>query len=624
MQLNDEQIKAARFGEGICIVIAVPGSGKTLTMTHRIANLVNQLGQAPESILGLTFTRNAAEAMRQKLVPVLNDLAQRVTLSTIHSFCHYLLRCEGRMFTMLTGKEQVVFIRKIIKRLNVKELSLGMVLREISLSKNNLIDVEEFCDLYQSDNAMGKIAEIWRAYDEEKSKKMLLDFDDLLVESYRLLRDDRDIRDKYKDTFAHILVDEYQDINPLQFEIIKLLANGKDNGASFWACGDDWQSIYAFTGASVANIINFTQMFPEAQQMILNLNYRSTPQILAACHNLIRHNEKRIDKQLRTDNMPGSDVIVLESSSEETEALAILNEVRDLVERKGFDYSDLAVLYRCNFQSRVIEEAFCQHNIPYHIENGLCFYDRREVRLLLDYLRLIIEPLSDAGDESLKSIINVPNRYIGKKFIQELEQFQSGSGLHLFEKLKRLPIDLPYLRINVRQFLSFIEPLMQYSQTLQPAEVIHLLRMALDYDRFITDDDMPAPDDAKIENLNQLQMAAARFDDIAGFLEYTETFRQDSVSDHKHGVRLMTIHKSKGLEYAAVFIVGLVENILPSKKGNIEEERRICFVGMSRAMQLLYLSYSLSHLGQPSKKSQFIDEALGDRQSLNPTIETPA
>jgi len=614
MKLNEEQIKAAGFTDGICIVIAVPGSGKTLTMTHRIGNLVHQMGQAPESILGLTFTRNAAEAMRQKLVPVLNDLAQRVTLSTIHSFCHYLLRDQGRHFNVLTGKDQIIFIRKIIKRLNIKEVSLGMVLREISLSKNNLIDVDEFCDLYQSDSSMTKIADIWRVYDEQKEKKLLLDFDDLLVEAHKLLRDDRDIRDKYKGTFRHLLVDEYQDINPLQFEIIKLLAHEKNDGASFWACGDDWQSIYAFTGASVANIINFTRIFPEASQMILNLNYRSTPQILSACQNLIRHNEKRIDKQLRTDNPPGTDVIVLESSSEETEALAILNEVRDLVERKGLDYTDIAILYRCNFQSRVIEEAFCQHNIPYHIENGLCFYDRREVRLLLDYLRLIIDPMSDAGDEALKSIINVPNRYIGKKFVQELEQFQSGSGLHLFEKLKRLPIDLPYLRINVRQFISFIEPLMEESQSLQPAEVIHLLRMALDYDRFITDDDMPAPDDAKIENLNQLQMAAARFDDIAGFLDYTETFKQDSVSDHKQGVRLMTIHKAKGLEFPAVFIVGLVENILPSKKGNLEEERRICFVGMSRAMQQLYLSYSLSYLGQPAKKSQFIDEALGIKQ----------
>jgi DNA helicase II / ATP-dependent DNA helicase PcrA len=474
MQLNDEQTKAARFGEGICIVIAVPGSGKTLTMTHRIGNLVNHMGQAPESILGLTFTRNAAEAMRQKLVPVLNDLAQRVTLSTIHSFCHNLLRCEGLMFTMLTGKEQIIFMRKIIKRLNVKELSLGMVLREISLSKNNLIDVQEFCDLYQSDGSMEKVAEIWRAYDSEKSKKMLLDFDDLLVQAHQLLRDNRDIRDKYKGTFRHLLIDEYQDINPLQFEIIKLLANDKDIGASFWACGDDWQSIYAFTGASVANIINFTQMFPDAQQLILNLNYRSTPQILTACHNLIRHNEKRIDKQLRTDNLPGNDVIVLESSSEETEALAILNEVRDLVERKGLDYADIAILYRCNFQSRVIEEAFCQHNIPYHIENGLCFYDRREVKLLLDYLRLIIDPMSDAGDEALKSIINVPNRYIGKKFILEMEQFQAGSDQHLFEKLKRLPIDLPYLRVNVRQFISLMQPLMEDAHSLQPAEVIHL------------------------------------------------------------------------------------------------------------------------------------------------------
>jgi DNA helicase-2/ATP-dependent DNA helicase PcrA len=409
-------------------------------------------------------------------------------------------------------------------------------------------------------------------------------------------------------------VDEWQDTNPLQLELLKILVNESEAGASFWVCGDDWQSIYAFTGAAVTNILNFKDMFPAAEQMILNLNYRSTPQILQACQNLIQHNQKKIDKELRTDNPAGDDVIVLESSSEETEALNLVGEIKDLVERQGYDYTDIAVLFRCNFQSRTIEEALQQHKIPYHIENGLCFYDRREVKILLDYLRLIAIPLSDEGDEALRNVINIPNRYIGRRFMADLDGFAPDKNMHLYEKLISMPIELIYIRKSVREFIEFMDPLMGDTENLQPAELIQLLRTSLDLDRYLTDDDMPSPDDTKIENLNQLQMAAARFNDIRSFLEYTETFQSESVIDNRDGVKLMTVHRSKGLEFPVVFLVGLVENILPSKKGNLEEERRICFVGMSRAMQLLYLSHSLTYLGQPAKKSIFLDEILGSKE----------
>ena len=249
----------------------------------------------------------------------------------------------------------------------------------------------------------------------------------------------------------------------------------------------------------------------------------------------------------------------------------------------------------------MIEETLQQFKIPYEIQNGLCFYDRREVKIMLDYLRLIANPNSNEGDEALRNVINIPNRYIGRKFMADLDDFQSGTDLHLYEKLKSIPVDLPYIRKNVREFIQFIDPLIEDSANQQPSELIHLLRTALDYDRFITDDDMPSPDDVKIENLNQLQMAAARFNNIGSFLDYTETFQNESVSDNRDGVKLMTVHRSKGLEFSVVFLVGLVENILPSKKGNLEEERRICFVGMSRAMKLLYLSHSLTYANVESK-----------------------
>jgi DNA helicase II / ATP-dependent DNA helicase PcrA len=284
--LNKEQEEAANSIFGVAAVIAVPGSGKTLTMTRRIGNLVQLHNVPPEKILGLTFTRNASEAMRTRLIPVLEDLAARVTLTTIHSFCHLLLRSEDRVFEILTGKNQIIFIREVMKRLRVKDLSVGMVLREISLAKNNLISVQEFREIYTGDRTMLTVADIYQAYDEEKARKLLLDFDDLLLEAYHLLKDNEAIREKYRETYRHLLVDEFQDINPVQMELLKILSNPNQDG-SFWICGDDHQAIYAFTGASIGNILNFKETFPGSKEFILNLNYRSTPQIITACQNLI-------------------------------------------------------------------------------------------------------------------------------------------------------------------------------------------------------------------------------------------------------------------------------------------------------------------------------------------------
>jgi DNA helicase-2/ATP-dependent DNA helicase PcrA len=363
----------------------------------------------------------------------------------------------------------------------------------------------------------------------------------------------------------------------------------------------------------VGNILNFQTTFSKSQIFILNVNYRSTPQIIKVCQNLIRHNVRKIEKTLQTNNADGDEVIVLESSSEEGEALSMVNEIRDLVEQRGYEYKDISVLYRANFQSRVVEETFAQMKIPYHIENGLNFYQRSEVRYLLDYLRVISNPNSEEGDEALKSIVNVPNRYISRKFIQELTEFSNKQNVHLFEGLKSMPIDLPYIRKNVRDFISFINPLIDYAPNLNPAEVLQMLRNQFDYDRFITDEDIPTPDDTKIQNLNQLQLSAARYSGIQSFLEYTDSF-DEQMSNDKEGVALMTIHKAKGLEFPVVFVIGLVEGITPTKKGDMEEERRIVFVGISRAMKILYICYSFTYMGQTAKKSIFIDEIMGTLQ----------
>jgi DNA helicase-2/ATP-dependent DNA helicase PcrA len=607
IELNEKQKAAAEVLNGVAAVVAVPGSGKTITMTHRIGNLVRH-GASPESILGLTFTRNAAQAMRDRLKPVLGRKAGKVTLSTIHSFCHSLLRNEGRAFEILHGKDQVVFIRKVAAKCKVKNIPTGLILREIGLAKNNLISAAEFKTLYQGDEVMQVIAQVYATYDLHKQRNMLLDFNDLLVETHNLLKTNTEVREKYRQTYRHVLVDEFQDTNPAQMEILKLLAgnqNGRDS--SFWICGDDWQSIYAFTGASIGNILNFDQAFPNGRQYVLDLNYRSTPQILAACQNLIHHNSRKIEKTLRTDNQGGDKVIVLTATNEEDEAVCVVNEIKDLNEARGFGHKDMAVLYRANSQSRVIEEAFSQYEIPYHIENGMNFYQRMEVKTLLDYLRLVISPDSDQGDEAFRCVINVPNRYIGRSFMSDLETHALRSRLHLYPALKSMRIEVPYVRKYVRDFIGLIDPLMKDAGKMEPAELIHILREALDYDRYVTDDDIPSPDDSRIENINQLQIAANRYKDVSSLLNYTDTFR-DEISHDKDGVHLMTIHKAKGLEFPIVFVIGLVDGILPNKQGDIEEERRIAFVAMSRAMKVLYLSHSYNYLGRKVKRSPFLEE----------------
>lgn len=610
MKLNREQQEAAKFLHGICSVVAVPGSGKTRTMMERIALLVNDHKVPPERILGLTFTRNAAEEMRHRLKPLLGAIANKVLLSTIHSFCHLLLRNEGYLFEILQGAEQLSFLRSIIKKLRYKELSPGGLLREISLAKSNLISSEELKELYAGDQKMERIAKVYEVYELEKKKKMLMDFDDLLVETYRVLLTNDALREKYKSTFRHVLVDEYQDTNPAQLEILRLLIDEESNDTSFWVCGDDWQSIYAFTGASIGNVLNFKRMFPHSKEYILSINYRSTPQILRACQNLIDHNTRKIEKILTTVNQDGEEVKIMGAANEEAEAEMIVNEIIDLTERRGYQLHDISILCRSNFQSRMIEDAFLQHRIPYYIENGLSFYKRHEVRVLLDYLRFINEPDSDRGDEALRGIINSPNRYIGKTFMDELEEYAEQHQVHLYEALKKMYIQLPYVRKNVRGLRALLGPLMEDAQKTGPSELIYLLRNGLNYDAYIAEGDIPSPDDSKIANINELQMAANKFTDITSLLDYAESFK-DELSSNKEGVSVMTIHKAKGLEYPVVFVINMLQGIVPNKNGDIEEERRIAFVGLSRAMQVLYLTYSYTHAGRAIKRSQFLDEIQG-------------
>jgi DNA helicase-2/ATP-dependent DNA helicase PcrA len=608
-KLNDEQEKAANVVHGTFAVIAVPGSGKTRTMMERIGKLVNIHGIPPESILGMTFTRNAATEMRNRLFPILGEKAERVLLQTIHGFCLMLLKREGVCFEIISERDQLILIKKIMKELRIKDVAPGMAIREISLAKNNLITHEDFSCIHDDDSTMKQISQIYEAYDREKKKVMLMDFDDLLVETYEIFKTSERARNKYSSIYRHVLIDEYQDTNPLQLELMKLLLNDKKD-SSFFVVGDDWQNIFGFAGSTVANILKFEENFSGAEIFHLTWNYRSTPQILEACKNLIDHNIKKIDKELRTDNSPGQAVVFLECSNEADEGRIIASEINALVSNGQYQHKEIAILYRANYQSRAIEEVLSEAEIPYHIEAGLNYYERREVKVLLDYLRVINNP--SESDEALKRIMNLPTRYISNKLVSGWEDYADDNGMSLYQAMRSMHVDNPFIRKNVRQMIQFLDRMMESKDTLSTPEIISDLRTTLDLDRFLTDDDIPSSDDIKIKNMDELTLSSARYT-IPELLQYSETFKESKNHD-KDGVNLMTIHKAKGLEFEVVFIVGLVEGILPSKRGDIEEERRICFVGMSRAKKLLYLSYFTACLnGMTAKRAIFIDEIRGTK-----------
>jgi DNA helicase-2/ATP-dependent DNA helicase PcrA len=429
------------------------------------------------------------------------------------------------------------------------------------------------------------------------------------------LKEDEEIKEKYQQIYRHILVDEFQDTNPLMQILIREFVEGFGSESSFWVCGDEMQSIFSFNGSSVGAILHFNRIYDRpAKRIVLDVNYRSSPEIAKACENLMRHNVNKIDKELRTVKDHGDRVLVMECEDEKDEAVQVMNEILDLVNRKGYSFKDIAVLYRANFQARVMEEVFAENEIPYRIESGTSFFDKYEVRCLIDYLRLIHNPDSDEADFALKSIVNVPNRYVSRAFLNELETHSIRKGTHFYQALKSIPIKVPFLKYNVKGLVKFLNPLIKKAGKVAPADMIRLLRISLDYDQFITQDEIPSADDIRLANLDQLELAASDFDDIPSFLEHVDSFQGDEGNDEE-GVVLSTVHKSKGLEYPAVFVINMIDGLMPYKNGVLEEERRICFVALSRAMKVLHLSYPKIYFGKPVMPSQFLTEIRDTAQA---------
>lgn len=620
--LNDRQKLAVTHGDGPLLILAGAGSGKTKTLTHRIAYLIGEKKIFPSRILAVTFTNKAAKEMRTRLGAMLGDDAENRNfmpwMGTFHSICVKLLRMDGdkiglsRKFVIYDTDDQLSLIKQLMKRrgLSDRDLKPRAILAAISNAKNALISADEFLSSARGPNQQ-KIGELFIDYNQALRTAEALDFDDLLLKVVELLKTCPEIRQKWQHQFEHILIDEYQDTNAVQYELIKLLINEKRN---LCVVGDDSQSIYSFRGADYTNILNFERDFPGATVVKLEQNYRSTNAILNLANTLITHNVHRTDKNLWTANGDGVEPVLWQAYSESEEAMMIADEIARQI-AAGRSYQDMAILYRTNAQSYALERALHQQYIPYKIIGGLRFLDRAVVKDVLAYLKLLYQP---SDRVSFLRIVNVPKRGIGPTSVAKFLDWNNQQGQDILTGL--LQADLaesltPRARKTLVEFGNLLRELSQKMDA-SPADIIEEIIKKTDYENYINDGIVQAEE--KIENLGVLIAEAKAYTDVATFLEEMALMSSNDTESNQQ-VTLMTLHAAKGLEFPVVFLAGLEEGILPharvfdsGKNDDIEEERRLCYVGITRAREELFVccANSRTQFGQIgfNAPSRFLDE----------------
>lgn len=620
--LNDEQARAVTHGDGPLLILAGAGSGKTKTLTHRIAYLIGELKVFPSRILAVTFTNKAAKEMRQRLAQLLDEDAENRQfmpwMGTFHSICVRILRMDGasigldKRFLIYDTDDQVSLMKQIMKArgLTDKDIKPRAVLSVISNAKNEMRSAEDFSMSARSPREQ-KIAELFFAYEKALKEAAALDFDDLLTKTVELLQNSPEIRRKWQRRFEYILIDEYQDTNAVQYTLIKLLVNERRN---LCVVGDDAQSIYSFRGADYTNILNFERDFPGTTVVKLEQNYRSTGAILDLANSLIQHNIHRTDKNLWTANGDGIDPKLWQLYSESEEALAIANEIQAQI-ANGRQYGYVAVLYRTNAQSYAIERALRQSYIPYKIVGGLRFLDRAVVKDVLAYLRLLYQP---SDRVSFLRIVNVPKRGIGTVSVAKFLDWNDAarrdivSGLLAVEEADNLTARAKRPLLELGKILEELQQEIDGS----PAELIEKIIKRTGYGDFINDGTPQAEE--RMENIGVLLAEAKAYVDVPAFLEEMALMSSADTAAEQQ-VTLMTLHAAKGLEFPVVFLAGLEEGILPharvfdsGKADDIEEERRLCYVGVTRAREELFVSCASSRtqFGQIgyNMPSRFLDE----------------
>lgn len=607
--LNPAQSEAVETVTGPLLILAGAGSGKTKTLTHRIAHLIANEGVWPSQILAVTFTNKAAREMRDRLGRLVGqDSSQRdfmPWMGTFHGICVRLLRMDGqvigvqRNFVIYDEDDRQSLIKQAMKQLSVgdREMKASQVSSLISNAKNQMIGPDEF-EASANYPFQKNVAAIYKRYEAMRKDAGALDFDDLLLDGVRLLRDSKEMRDKWRTHFKHILIDEYQDTNAAQYHLVKLLINEQQN---ICVVGDDWQSIYSWRGADFTNILNFERDFPGAKVVKLEQNYRSTGSILEAAHNVISKNTQRTEKELWTAEGDGTPVQVHGVYDESEEARLVGERISSQVAINARQYGDFAILYRTNALSYTLERSFLQLRIPYQLVGGVRFYDRKEIKDIIGYLRLLYQPNDRM---SFSRIANIPARGIGATSLEKFLNWQSNQGLDIISALERVG-DAGVITGKARQGLGGLGALLRkISENLEgqtPNDIIEQVLAGTGYRSYLQDGSPQAED--REENLGSLLSDAQNFASLPDFLEEVALMSSvDKSTDDGQKVTLMSLHAAKGLEFPVVFIIGMEEGILPHARvfeaspAELEEERRLCYVGMTRAREELHLSYAYSRL----------------------------
>lgn len=634
--LNEQQREAVFHTEGPVLILAGAGSGKTRVLTHRTAYLIEEKGVNPYNIMAITFTNKAAGEMRERIDQLVGYGSESIWVSTFHSTCVRILRRHidrigfDTNFTIYDSDDQKTLMKDICKRLNVdtkiyKERSLLAV---ISKAKDELVDPQEFSlrAAASGDFAKRKQAEIYREYQDALRRNNALDFDDLIVKTVELFKTDDQVLDYYQERFRYIMVDEYQDTNTAQFELISILARKYKN---LCVVGDDDQSIYKFRGANIYNILNFEKHFPEAVTIKLEQNYRSTQNILNAANGVIANNKGRKEKKLWTENQKGELVHFKQYDTEYDEADGVVSRINFLAMR-GVQYKDMAILYRTNAQSRIFEEKLKQKNIPYAIVRGISFYDRKEIKDLMSYLKVVDSGMDDL---SVKRIINVPKRGIGQTTINRLQEFAILNQMSFLDAVFNAD-EIPEVTRALAKLHKFADMIEEFREYASEHEISELLEHILDVTQYRAELEAEGTD----ESISRLEDIEELFNDIAYYEEeeenpnlrdflaekdmYTLNAGIDNLEDENNKVLLMTLHNAKGLEFNNVFLGGMEEGVFPGfgammsgDESEIEEERRLCYVGITRAKERLFLSAAKRRMlrgqTQYNRRSRFIDEIPG-------------
>lgn len=589
--LNKEQQEAVVTTEGPLLVIAGAGSGKTKVLTTRIAYLIEEVGILPSNILAITFTNKAAKEMKERVVGLLGPVAYQIQISTFHSFGLALIRDNydllgyKKEFTILDSDDSLLIVKKILKDMNLdsKIYNPRAIRNRISSCKNEMMTPLDL-DKFSANEYDEKVVEVYRKYQEKLETNNSLDFDDLLLKPIELFNSNPDILKKYQEQYKYILIDEYQDTNEVQYTLTKLLSKKYKN---ICVVGDESQSIYAFRGSNYRNILNFENDYPNSKIILLEQNYRSTKTILNAANDVIKNNKQRKDKKLWTDNEVGDKIIYHKCLDEKDESLYVTREINKLI-MDGVSLNDIVVLYRTNAQSRNIEEAMLKENLPYKVIGSFYFYNRKEIKDLIAYLKLIY---NNDDDVSLTRIINSPKRGIGAKSIEQLSLKASITGVSMFNAIdsgKEL------------KFKELINKLKQESESLSLTELV---------DRVLDESGLKAElesessleAEARLENLEEFKSITKNFEDRNGIISLSDFLSEISlvadIEEHKDRddvITLMTIHSAKGLEFKYVFIIGMEEGIFPHNRSllssdELEEERRLCYVAITRAKKKLWM-----------------------------------